>query len=393
MAKMTRATGAVHAAILVLILTAVPVAAKQTIPEIVKKSKPSIVTIVAYDPAGEPIQLGTGFFIDSSGIIVTNRHVLEGATKAEAKTDSGEVLEIEQVVSEDAGADLIKVRVRIGDIDVKPLRMAGKLPSPGQRIIVIGSPYGLEKSVSDGIVSTIRQIEELGEVIQITAPISPGSSGSPVLDLDGRVVGIATVQLDGGQNLNFAVPGARISMLQVHDEMRLFTWTASTLTSAASRAAVDREWPVAAELFRRAATADPDYFDAHLGLGYASIEVGNEKGAFESFREAVRLRPDLPAAHAGIATAYARAGAWKEAIDSYREAIRLDARYADAHYGLGVAYLQSGDQQMALEEYRSLKALDSEMADRLLEQIYEPPQAAPEEAVADTVPAPGGGGN
>jgi S1-C subfamily serine protease len=75
--------------------------------------------------------------------------------------------------------------------------------SPGQKIIVIGNPLGLEGSVSEGIISAIRTDEGL---VQITAPISPGSSGSPVMTEDAKVMGVATLQSERGQNLNYAIP-------------------------------------------------------------------------------------------------------------------------------------------------------------------------------------------
>jgi hypothetical protein len=71
---------------------------------------------------------------------------------------------------------------------------------------VIGTPLGLEQTVSDGIVSARREIPGFGRIVQMTAPISPGSSGSPVLNMRGEVVGVATFLIDMGQNLNFAIP-------------------------------------------------------------------------------------------------------------------------------------------------------------------------------------------
>ncbi len=86
-----------------------------------------------------------------------------------------------------------------------------------------GSPLGLEKTLSDGIVSAIREIPGFGKVIQITAPISPGSSGSPVLNMQGEVIGIVTFQIVEGQNLNFAIPSERIASLSLMEENKIST--------------------------------------------------------------------------------------------------------------------------------------------------------------------------
>src|SRR5207248_4620099 len=84
-------------------------------------------------------------------------------------------------------------------------------PQEGESIVVIGNPFGLEGSVTNGIVSAVRDIPGFGRIIQITAPISPGSSGSPVVNMQGQVIGVATLQITGGQSVNFAIPSDRKS--------------------------------------------------------------------------------------------------------------------------------------------------------------------------------------
>lgn len=96
---------------------------------------------------------------------------------------------------------------------MRPLSINASLPEVGERVVVIGSPLGLEQTVSDGIVSAVREVSAFGTIIQITAPISPGSSGSPVVNMKGEVIGVATFQSMIGQNLNFAIPGERIAKL------------------------------------------------------------------------------------------------------------------------------------------------------------------------------------
>ena len=93
------------------------------------------------------------------------------------------------------------------------LKVADLRPQVGERVLVVGSPLGLEESVSAGIVSAIRNIKDRGEFLQISAPISPGSSGGPVVNLQGRVIGVAAFQVRG-QNINFAVPGNRLLALR-----------------------------------------------------------------------------------------------------------------------------------------------------------------------------------
>jgi S1-C subfamily serine protease len=103
--------------------------------------------------------------------------------------------------------------VDIPEEKVDPLPVSPAPPRVGEKVVVIGTPLGLAQTVSDGIVSAIREVPGFGKIIQMTAPISPGSSGSPVLNMKGEVVGVVTFLLVAGQNLNFAIPGDRIAQM------------------------------------------------------------------------------------------------------------------------------------------------------------------------------------
>jgi tetratricopeptide (TPR) repeat protein len=173
-----------------------------TIPEIVAKAKPAVVEIVTIDQKGSPNRLGTGFFISPDGQVVTNQHVVESAASIAAINNNGAMFQFERVVAQPAGVDLAILKFRATDV---PFLTLGKSTTAveGQKVIVIGNPTGLTGTVSDGIISAFREDRSL---IQITAPISPGSSGSPVMDEEGKVIGVATLQSKVAQNLNFAIP-------------------------------------------------------------------------------------------------------------------------------------------------------------------------------------------
>ena len=198
--------------------------AQEKLPEIVKKIEPSTVVILTYGKDGKMIGQGSGFFISQSGDIITNRHVLTGVHRAEVKTARGKVYPITMIVAEDKEADIIRASVNIPKESVRPLSVSSSIPEVGERVAVIGSPLGLERTVSDGIVSAVREIPAFGKIYQITAPISPGSSGSPVVNMKGEVIGVATFQFVEGQNLNFAIPGERIAKLKTEKGKTLDQW-------------------------------------------------------------------------------------------------------------------------------------------------------------------------
>jgi hypothetical protein len=176
----------------------------------VKASKPAVFKVTTYNRWMEPEAIGTGFFIDSTGIAVSNAHVFEQAYGAKILLYNGRELKVDYMIATDYDRDVVMFHVQMPD-SIKSftyLPMNKDSIQEGDQIFVIGAPQGLEGTISTGIISSFRSLEdyhEYGKVIQITAPISRGSSGSPVILMDGRVIGVATFMYSSGQNLNFAV--------------------------------------------------------------------------------------------------------------------------------------------------------------------------------------------
>jgi serine protease Do len=162
----------------------------------VPRSKP-----IPFDDHNRPLKTGTGFFITSEGVAVTNYHVIQDASSVAAMTNDGAFFAFEGILYAPPGVDLVLLKFSAHDAPWLKLGRSDTA-AEGQRVLVIGNPTGLQGTVSDGLIAAFRQNHSL---IQITAPISPGSSGSPVLDENGLVVGIATLQRVEGQNLNFAI--------------------------------------------------------------------------------------------------------------------------------------------------------------------------------------------
>ncbi|MBA2621496.1 MAG: serine protease, partial [Acidobacteria bacterium] len=146
-------------------------------PELVKRIKPSAVAIETFDAKGATLSRGSGFFI-SSGRIITNRHVIERANRVDVHLMDGKKFTARGVLAIDGEGDLALLQVDVPEGFAAPLQIIQTPPQEGESIVVVGNPYGLEGSVSNGIVSAVREIAGYGKIIQITAPISPGSSGS-----------------------------------------------------------------------------------------------------------------------------------------------------------------------------------------------------------------------
>lgn len=193
--------------------------------EIVKRAKPWVVTIICYDASGHPYGQGSGFYI-SSGDLVTSHHVLAGAARAVVHDPNNNQMEILNIVADDPETDLVKAQtmmVREGAHNGIPLGTS--LPEEGEEVIVIGSPKGLEFTTSEGIVSALRKSERVATAIQLTAATSPGSSGSPVLNMRGEVIGVVETKYGGAENVTFATPVSCLIALKDEQPTAFRTWS------------------------------------------------------------------------------------------------------------------------------------------------------------------------
>lgn len=182
----------------------------QNAKEIAKKCMAATVSLVMEDDFKQPLALGSGFIVEN-GKVITNLHVIEDA-KYGYVTVSGLSTKhkIEGYLAVDKANDLVLLSVPT--LVGASIEINGNSPEIGEKIYVIGNPKGLAGTISEGIISGIRTYDN-EELIQITAPISPGSSGGPVIDNNGQLIGVSVGTLDAGQNLNFAIPTKYVSKL------------------------------------------------------------------------------------------------------------------------------------------------------------------------------------
>jgi serine protease Do len=177
--------------------------------EIVDRSKAAIVRVEA---GGD--RVGTGFVIDREGAIATNLHVVVGASDIKVRTLDGTVLAVPRILAIDPDHDLAIIDVDPRQpLPVLALGDSDKV-SAGDPVIAIGNPLGvLDYTVSDGLISSVRSVSPDLTLLQISAPISQGSSGGPLFNSFGEVIGVATAIFNEGQNLNFGVPSNYVRKL------------------------------------------------------------------------------------------------------------------------------------------------------------------------------------
>lgn len=190
--------------------------------QIAQRAKPATVLIRSLDLDGRAAGSGSGFFISRDGTIVTNFHVIEHAHALQVERDTGEIFDNVYFVAADPRRDTAILRIPAADTPALPL-VSDKPAEIGSGVFVMGNPLGQTATFSDGMISA-RRVTNGVQLLQVTAPISPGSSGGPAMNDRGEVIGIATMFLEGGQNLNFLVPVDHVRpMLSMGDQPQRFT--------------------------------------------------------------------------------------------------------------------------------------------------------------------------
>ncbi|HEX3085441.1 MAG TPA: trypsin-like peptidase domain-containing protein, partial [Pyrinomonadaceae bacterium] len=326
--------------------------AQDELPDLVRRIKPAAVAIETFDAKGDKLSRGSGFFIDKDRV-VTNRHVIDGAYRADVHLNSGNSFPVKSVVAVDAEADVALLKVDAPASQVRSLSLDRTSPQEGESVVVIGNPFGLEGSVTNGIVSAVRDIPGFGRIIQITAPISPGSSGSPVVNMHGQVIGVATLQITGGQSVNFAIPSERIAQLDRATTENSQQQSLGELVAATSRnkraKAVEYfrggltflskdDCQNALPYFQKATDSDSGYGEAWAQAGFCNEKLGRHAEAIEASKKAVNIRPSAESYfNIGLANYYLKQ--YHDSELAYRQAIKIDPyNAADAYYALGLTY-------------------------------------------------------
>ena len=392
-----------------------------SLPELAAKVSPSVFLLEVRDKNSSIIGTGSGFVINEKGWMVTNRHVIENAYFVTAKAESGARYDAVGVVAFDLELDLVVLQLNAKNLPCLSIQGLASNPlNVGEAVAVIGSPLGLEGTLSNGIISALRA-ESSGSgakvgYIQITAPISPGSSGSPVLRMNGEVIGIATLASKAGiQNLNFAVPAERINGLitttsviefskfkaaffeqqisslieftrfeearKDHDQRsahkyakvfverfpenpKAYSYLGETLTSLGLH-------DEATKAIRKSLEIDPDSHEELTKLGWIQLIQKLNERAIETFRESIKLCDADAAAWHGLGRALRNLNRYNEASEALKKSVAINPTMAFVWSDLGECLIRldlwdsHGEAQAALEKAVSLDSANLEALQEL----------------------------
>lgn len=241
----------------------------------------------------------------------------------------------------------------------------------GDKVYAIGSPVGLENTISDGIISNPERISDGIELIQFTAPISSGSSGGGLFDKSGKVIGITSGSFEipselkneaTAQNLNYAVP-AHFIKEAYNKEDEDFSKNSPNYFYAYGMVELNKkQYDKAIDYFKRAIALDNSYGEAYVELG----EVYYEKGQFDLevsvLSKVITIVKDNPDVYYSLAAAYEDKRQYDSAIENYKKALLLKPKDKDTLYSLGNLYLVKGDKEAAKEIISEITPLDEGLA-------------------------------
>ena len=334
------------------------------------QASPSVVRVEVRDRSLKLVGQGSGFFVSGDGWIVTNYHVVKGAHFALVKLANESQYWVEGVGALDRDSDLALLKVNgkaLAHLTVAPRNA----PAVGSKVYAIGSPQGLTNTLSEGLVSGQRDVGKGRTLIQTTAAISPGSSGGPLLSVDGKVVGVMTLFHRGGQNLNFAVPADRVAgLIQSRGKLEKLGSAGGGRIDRDAAGKLDAVWGAIREKdygkalrllgeLRKSQAGSAAYWFA---VGFVQGELGNHQLAVDAYRRTLSLSPQEAAAYNNMGNSYGDLGQHQEAIAAYKSAIALYPKYADAYYNLGLSNGKLGQHQEAIAAYKSAIALDPKHA-------------------------------
>jgi len=350
-------------------------------------SRFAIMVVRTFARDGAAFNQGAGFCAVSKGSIVSNRHLFDDAYTADIVAPNGTVYPITGVLAEDKEADIISLSAALPESSIAMLKINTALPPIGEPVMVNAGGT----IISDGQVSAIDHVPGFGNILRISAPVSPAAAGSPVVNLDGQVIGILVSYAINGRQASVVVPSERIVRLKPDTLRTLAQWQGNRYDTPRLLAQEDYcrgtmlLWGGYAEdalgYFEKAVIKAPKFLEAlsqsvyccsllgrlqqaaamsarivklspsdpnaHYNLALIYGDMRDYARARTSLESALRLKPEFPEALALACWMDVQAGANDQAVDECKKAVTMRPDYDHAHVVLGLAYANLGRYEWA----------------------------------------------
>jgi len=320
----------------------------------------SVVTIHALDREESVTNLGSGV-VTAAETVVTNCHVLEGGVSYAVY--SGNTRYSGKLRLADADRDLCELNV--GNLQAPRVALYTGRLRVGQRVYAVGAPEGLELTISEGLVSSIREMDG-AHYIQTSAPISSGSSGGGLFDIEGRLVGLTTFIIPEGQNLNFALPALWITELAARSGSKPMLANREAINdkwqARAAEKRAQKDWVGLLTLTQQWVRASPLAVPGWLALGEAYGLVNRPRRAIVAYSQALKLDGDSYEAWLGAGATYLALNQYDRTVEAMQEALRLRANDVPALTLLGAAYHHQNQRNRVREVLARIEKLDPQAA-------------------------------
>ena len=313
-----------------------------TAEQIYKKVSGAVVVIQGYNANNELVKQGSGVVINNKGYVVTNYHVLEGCEKLEVLHNK-DVFSNVDIVGIDVEKDVLILKIDAMKFPSIKIGVVQKI-NIGETVYAIGSPLGFENTISEGIISGLRNDETTGRnFIQITASISPGSSGGAVVNDKGELIGISTLSATEGQNLNFAIPIKDVLGVKIGSYSKDESYKNFELFYKARDSEKNGNYQEAINYYTSYLIKYPNDAAAYNNRGNAKADLEDYRGSIQDFNKAIEINPNIETAYNNHGVAKYNLGDYQGSIRDYNKTIEINPNYASAYYNRGIAKYNLGD--------------------------------------------------
>lgn len=372
--------------------------------EIFANSQDAVVVIKSIDYDGKENSQGSGVIIKDRGIIVTNFHIFAGNEKLEVRHNDM-TLEIDEITGIDIEKDILILKIQDKNYPLLKLGNPDEI-KVGQKIYTIGSPMGLENTMSEGIISGLRNLGDNDQnFIQFTASLSPGSSGGAVLNTKGELIGISTMTYKNGQNLNFAISikdiegvtlgkysdkkklealnfffkgqnlqeeGKYSEAVENYDKyLKIFPDDAKGYNYKGIALMDKKDFESAVKDFNKALKLDPKYTAALSNRGECYYKMDDFENAAKDFSKVLKMDPDNIEMHYARGLIYSKEEDWDKAVKDFTKVIEVNPDYMEAYLNRGLAYYGKSDYELAIIDWKKCIKLEPGMTNtfnRLIDQ-------------------------
>ena len=330
--------------------------------QIYNKVSDAVVVVHAYDYNDELTKQGSGVVLNDKGYIVTNYHVLSGNERLEI-LHGKEIIPYVDIIGIDVEKDILILKIEAKKFPAVKIGNSKSLKI-GQRVYAIGSPMGFENTISEGIISGLRSYDELRrDFIQITASISSGSSGGAVLNDKGELIGISTLTVKEGQNINFAIPIDDVLSVEIRSYTKNDEYKDFELFENGYNAADKGNYHEAIKYYSRFIEKYPNYASAYNNRGVAKDYLENYRGAIQDYNKAIEHKPNDDYAYINRGAAKYKLEDYRGAIQDFSKAIELKPNYTEAYYNRGLAKDKLKDYRGAIQDYSKAIELNPNYAE------------------------------